>query len=283
MNTSHSLDSDALKGSFLAKETGSSYPKYLMWIGLAVLLAILLFVIWFTNNELSSGPNIDANSIAREKENLANGQSKQLAPTLTDAASKSGAISEEGTTSQLGSTPSVNDASNSLPVASVSTELNKKIDSIVNNSLPTSAGNGSSEKTKKYLSPSLISLSSVDEGDSPINVMSSDAVQTFFFKKASRKVNPLSKVEIKKLVGFVNKCRTRIIIIGHTCILGTAEYNNQLGLERAGTVKRQLIREGANPRIITIRSEGLINPIADNDTRLGKSSNRRVELFCSTS
>lgn len=66
-------------------------------------------------------------------------------------------------------------------------------------------------------------------------------------------------------------------IQGHTDDTGGADYNDQLGQQRAEAVRRYLAREHKLPlgRISTI-SYGDTQPVATNKTAKGRSQNRRV-------
>ncbi len=67
-------------------------------------------------------------------------------------------------------------------------------------------------------------------------------------------------------------------IQGHTDSTGPAQYNQQLGLQRAESVRRQLHTQGvALERMATI-SYGEDAPAAPNDTAEGRALNRRVEI-----
>jgi outer membrane protein OmpA-like peptidoglycan-associated protein len=73
--------------------------------------------------------------------------------------------------------------------------------------------------------------------------------------------------------------RTAIFIEveGHTDNVGQAAYNQQLGLERAETVKRYLYAQHQVPlHKINVISYGEDKPVAPNTTRTGRAQNRRV-------
>lgn len=68
-------------------------------------------------------------------------------------------------------------------------------------------------------------------------------------------------------------------IQGHTDSVGTEEYNEELGLERAEAVKLYLNKEHGIPlHRMSVISYGESTPLADNNTREGRAQNRRVML-----
>ncbi len=71
-----------------------------------------------------------------------------------------------------------------------------------------------------------------------------------------------------------------IIIVGHTDADGDANSNLKLSLERAASVKQELIQNyGIASSRIQTNGKGESEPIANNDTTSGKSQNRRVEFI----
>lgn len=88
--------------------------------------------------------------------------------------------------------------------------------------------------------------------------------------------------EIKKLdevVSFAGKYQdAQLEASGHTCDIGTEEYNQKLSERRAESVKAYLVKKGvAAGRIVTV-GYGESRPMADNKTRAGRELNRRVEV-----
>ena len=68
-----------------------------------------------------------------------------------------------------------------------------------------------------------------------------------------------------------------IEIEGYTDNVGTATYNEQLGLDRAEAVKRYLHEQHQMPlHKMNVISYGEVNPVAPNTTRAGRALNRRV-------
>ena len=108
-------------------------------------------------------------------------------------------------------------------------------------------------------------------------VMSDDALK-FPLNKAT-----LSPEAEERLSAFAERLKGEnknvyVEVQGHTDATGTPEGNMRLGAERAESVRRYLNKHGvALNRMATI-SYGEDEPVAPNDTREGRSANRRVVL-----
>ena len=64
---------------------------------------------------------------------------------------------------------------------------------------------------------------------------------------------------------------------GHTCWIGTEEYNQALSQRRADAVRARFIQDyGISADRISIEGYGESRPIADNNTQAGRESNRRA-------
>lgn len=72
-------------------------------------------------------------------------------------------------------------------------------------------------------------------------------------------------------------------IIGHTDNVGKDDFNMDLSLRRANSVKKYLVSKGVNESIITSEGKGETMPIATNDTKEGRALNRRVEFVITKS
>jgi outer membrane protein OmpA-like peptidoglycan-associated protein len=103
---------------------------------------------------------------------------------------------------------------------------------------------------------------------------------TVYFKLDSSKPNLSDKNQLAAVLETAKRCPDLIQLTGHTCNLGTAEFNKALGLTRAAKVKKLLISHGVAEEKILISSEGMAKPAAINATSKGQAINRRVELIC---
>jgi outer membrane protein OmpA-like peptidoglycan-associated protein len=87
-------------------------------------------------------------------------------------------------------------------------------------------------------------------------------------------LNEFGKALTRELSG------ANLIVAGHTCDLGTDEFNMRLSEKRAQAVKEYLEKHhGVAARRLAIRAYGKTKPIAPNDTEDGRHLNRRVEFI----
>ena len=64
---------------------------------------------------------------------------------------------------------------------------------------------------------------------------------------------------------------------GHTCSIGTEQYNQGLSERRSEAVKKMFIQDyGFSPDRISIEGYGETRPVADNNTQAGREKNRRA-------
>jgi hypothetical protein len=68
---------------------------------------------------------------------------------------------------------------------------------------------------------------------------------------------------------------------GYTDSVGSHSFNQTLSENRANSVRAYLIAQGIDPTSITAVGYGKSNPVASNDTALGRQQNRRVEIIIS--
>ena len=70
------------------------------------------------------------------------------------------------------------------------------------------------------------------------------------------------------------------VVAGYTDSIGHEDYNYELGQRRATSVAGYLVGDkGLDPTQVRVVSYGASRPIAENSTRAGRRSNRRVEIL----
>jgi outer membrane protein OmpA-like peptidoglycan-associated protein len=70
----------------------------------------------------------------------------------------------------------------------------------------------------------------------------------------------------------------RVEIGGHTDATGSRDLNLDLSRRRARSVKRYLVGKGVDEKRVETRGYGPDKPVADNDTKDGRTKNRRIEF-----
>lgn len=268
MKSPHSLDHDGLDGILPNLKAAPSAPKYLIWIGLIfLLLVIILILFWVKKDKLVSDSILltEAESSTHIKKKLATIKAEEIRPE--------------------------NNVLDELPLESISTLAKQQIKNSPIIKLHADSNTSSFSETKSIASPTLgYSIAKQVSSDKPVTttndktnthdkVVVANTLLTFQFKYSSSEVKVLSEKETNRLTNFVNKC-DRVVIIGHTCNMGSAEFNYKLGLARAISMQKFLIGQGITSGILSTRSEGMEKPVASNATRFGRRLNRRIEMLC---
>ncbi len=99
------------------------------------------------------------------------------------------------------------------------------------------------------------------------------------FDSDSDHIKDESKPTLDKIVAMLKaKPDWKLTIEGHTDSTSTPEHNQQLSERRAASVKAYLVAAGVAGARLTSAGFGATRPVATNDTAMGRSQNRRVEL-----
>ena len=70
-----------------------------------------------------------------------------------------------------------------------------------------------------------------------------------------------------------------VSIVGHSDRTGSVEYNNQLSLRRATSVRETFVAKGIDPLIMNVTSHGENDPIVETPDGVSEPLNRRVEII----
>jgi len=142
-----------------------------------------------------------------------------------------------------------------------------------------------SESSTNNLEPNKLSLEANEsdqvkqDTDKTIN-NGNQPILTIYFKFDSTNPVGLQKSERTQLIALAKQCQSQILLTGHTCNSGVDWSNQILGLARANSIKQLLIKNGIPSQRIVTRSEGMLKPVAPNDTKSGQALNRRTEVAC---
>jgi outer membrane protein OmpA-like peptidoglycan-associated protein len=105
-------------------------------------------------------------------------------------------------------------------------------------------------------------------------------VNNIFFDFDKSTLRPESYHELKRWVDVFKENRElNAEIHGHTCWIGTEEYNQGLSERRATAVIDYLVSQGVARSRLTMIGFGETRPAASNETRKGREMNRRVEVL----
>lgn len=71
---------------------------------------------------------------------------------------------------------------------------------------------------------------------------------------------------------------TELLIVGHTDARGSTEYNQDLSMRRANAASAYLAGQGVRADRLRTAGRGELEPVATNETEVGRQSNRRIEV-----
>jgi outer membrane protein OmpA-like peptidoglycan-associated protein len=99
------------------------------------------------------------------------------------------------------------------------------------------------------------------------------------FDSDSDHIKDESKPTLDKIVALLKaKPDWKLTIEGHTDSTASADYNQRLSERRAAAVSAYLVSTGIESARLSSAGYGASRPVATNDTALGRTQNRRVEL-----
>ncbi len=103
--------------------------------------------------------------------------------------------------------------------------------------------------------------------------------QDILFDVDSAAVKPALQSDLRVLAQSLQKYPgSTVQVVGHTDNTGTAAYNQDLSVRRAGAVSGILIGAGVDPARVLSFGRGEDQPIATNLTPEGRAQNRRVDI-----
>lgn len=115
---------------------------------------------------------------------------------------------------------------------------------------------------------------------SALDTSTQNVIENLLFKTDSFKIDPTSFSYLDDLaVNLQNSPSANLKIEGHTDNTGSAEYNQTLSENRANEVKKYLVNKNISSNRIIAKGFGETRPITTNDTKEGRSTNRRVEFI----
>jgi len=99
------------------------------------------------------------------------------------------------------------------------------------------------------------------------------------FASNSYEIREDSYQEVVKFAKFLNENQQyKVDIVGHTDSVGKKVGNMTLSQGRANATREALIKEGVDASRLKSRGRGELDPIANNRTKEGRQTNRRIEV-----
>jgi OOP family OmpA-OmpF porin len=135
---------------------------------------------------------------------------------------------------------------------------------------------------KKPVTVAAIPEKQTNEADSLMKLkalMPKDLTIYFEFDDARFKSDAQTDKKIGEFRSWLNKYPGSMLsVTGHTDLVGTPEFNMNLGLKRAQVISKYLENQGiAANRLMTV-SKGESQPVASYVTKEGRAKNRRTEI-----
>lgn len=99
-----------------------------------------------------------------------------------------------------------------------------------------------------------------------------------YFNFDSAQLTPTSHQILREVAAKLHQSPNTIELAGHTDSTGRVVYNQGLGLRRAAETAQYLESQGVPDHQMKTVSHGEQQPMASNDTVIGREKNRRVEI-----
>ena len=153
---------------------------------------------------------------------------------------------------------------------------------VENNGCPWPDGDGDGVPDKDDLCPDVpgtIANQGCPEITEGVRKSLNDYAKTILFDTGKASIKDQSAGVLNNIVEILQEYKmARFNIEGHTDSVGSAKLNQTLSEERAGAVRNYLIENGVSSDRLVSRGYGEDRPIASNNTREGRRTNRRVEI-----
>jgi outer membrane protein OmpA-like peptidoglycan-associated protein len=136
--------------------------------------------------------------------------------------------------------------------------------------------------TKKQVVAQPVTESQITEADTMMKFnasMPKDLTICFEFDNFKFETDQQTDSSIAEFDKWLDKYPDYMVsVTGHTDFVGTSEYNQALGLERAQVVAKYLESKGIPADKMLIASMGKEQPVAKNIFSEGRAKNRRTEI-----
>lgn len=103
---------------------------------------------------------------------------------------------------------------------------------------------------------------------------------TLYFEADTTKLSSESRQRLPEILAIIASREVLdIAVIGHSDRMASDEYNHQLSLRRATTIRDSIVTGGIDPHVIEVTGHGENNPLVDTADDVSEPLNRRVEII----
>ncbi|NLL27697.1 MAG: OmpA family protein [Bacteroidales bacterium] len=121
---------------------------------------------------------------------------------------------------------------------------------------------------------------SIEKVEAPLVVGKPLIAKDILFETNKSDLDTNSFIYLKNIADYLMaKPKTVVVVSGYTDNSGSEQFNINLSLARAESVKKALIFYGVSPERISVNGYGSKNPVSNNNTPEGRAMNRRIELI----
>jgi len=100
-----------------------------------------------------------------------------------------------------------------------------------------------------------------------------------YFEKGSDILTPKSQVQYRDVFSDIQRRSVyEVEVIGHTDTLGNPPHNQQLSMSRAEMIRDRLVKDGLNPKSISVAGRGQLDLAVVTADQVAEPRNRRVEI-----
>lgn len=146
--------------------------------------------------------------------------------------------------------------------------------------IPDSDGDGVNDETDSCISiPGVANNHGCPIIDTTVEQKINSAAEQIFFATGKATLLPVSYKPLNEIAQLLkDNPNYKVSIEGHTDNTGNSKANQLLSEKRANTVLQYLINRGITQARMQGNGFGQDKPVADNNTKEGRSKNRRVEI-----
>ena len=154
------------------------------------------------------------------------------------------------------------------------------VDTIVIIHIPAEQPEPKVEKKESPVADNLLGKKETKEAEPLPKAEEEELIESIYFGLNKSTLDSASKEVLDRKVALMRKHpQTTLFVVGHTCNIGSSDYNEKLSYNRAEAAKVYLVKKGISASRIILVPQGMENPTYSNSSQHGKELNRRVDFY----